>query len=77
MVVVTNWTDKWCPHARLGSQSENRHADGQPLSGSLCMGGTCMAWRWDDEIKRVGYCGAFGPVAPFIQRKPFLGDEND
>lgn len=73
MVVVSVFTDKYCPLARVGDQASNRADSGQPLDGALCMGPDCMAWRWYQEDAQRGYCGAFGEPAPTVQRKP--GDE--
>lgn len=69
-VVVSNWTDKWCPNAIVAPHSANRASDGQPLDGTMCMGEGCIAWQWEEEAKQIGWCRAFGPVAPFIQREP-------
>ncbi len=68
MVVVTTYIDKHCPLARVGPQSTNRDSDGQPLTGSLCIAESCMAWRWYQEDAKKGYCGAFGAPSPTMQR---------
>ena len=27
-----------------------------------CQGSDCMAWRWKNQTKKLGYCGAAGPA---------------
>ena len=73
MVVVTTFTDKYCPLARVDNQAGNRFDSGQPLDGALCMGPACMAWRWYQEDMQRGYCGAFGAPSPTVVRDPIEG----
>lgn len=68
-VVVSNWTNKWCPNAIVEPGGANRDGDGQPLDGTMCMGEGCSAWRWEEEATQKGWCGAFGYNGPHIQRK--------
>lgn len=65
--------EKWCPFARVHEQgsaaaASNRIQDGAGKTtlvpvGSVCIGSTCMAWRWagvepaDAKAGRQGRCG--------------------
>lgn len=69
-ITVTAFSDRWCPFARVANQADNRSTDGMPHAGTRCIGEACMAWRWYYEDKDTGFCGAFGPPNPIIQREP-------
>ena len=54
---------KWCPMARVQSETGrgvpiNRQIMGRPDSGSFCLADDCMMWnqRHVDGVER-GYCG--------------------
>ncbi len=62
-------TNYWCPMARVGAENMgtmNRHfsrrdgTDKVAPASCYCLGNMCMAWRWQDKEKGVGYCGLAG-----------------
>ena len=56
----------WCPMARVhtGTQhsvsAANRNLLERDGGLSNCFGPLCMAWRWSNNHRIVGFCGAFG-----------------
>lgn len=49
---------KWCPFAREADSRDedgvaaNRTISGKPMT--MCIGSSCMAWRWRDILKEDG-----------------------
>lgn len=49
IVTEADAKEKWCPEARSvvdGDFSANRRYYGEHDSGSMCLGSSCMKWRW-------------------------------
>ena len=63
---------RWCPFSREVVTINNKSAgignryldpDGSDYAnpaGSRCIGGHCLAWRWDDPLR--GHCGLAGSI---------------
>jgi len=76
-IIIETWTELWCPQARLEPHGSNRDATGQPLEGTKCMGEDCICWQMEEKATGKGWCRAWGPIAPFIQRKPLKGKDDE
>jgi hypothetical protein len=50
MIVESEARKLWCPFgSKSGGSSGNRSIDGSPTT--MCLGRTCMAWRWGPLIE--------------------------
>jgi hypothetical protein len=56
---------KWCPMVRfhLTNNATDPPVTNLPNSGTTCIGGQCMVWRWTSGSFEQGGCGlmAAGP----------------
>lgn len=61
---------RWCPFVRElwtggveAQWSGNRYFNedrSQVQENVSCLGSRCMAWRWDSQVHRSGFCGLAG-----------------
>lgn len=68
---------KWCPFSIVSQRETSTTGSGLSTAVSVnrgidldnkCLGAGCMAWRWVDESRRIGYCGlAASTGAPTVQ----------
>ena len=64
VVTAKEAKEKWCPFARVADSEYQGYNREEGSSWPKCIADRCMAWRWVDKGRELGYCGLAGP--PFL-----------